>query len=116
MLQDVIQYWGEHPAVAGAVVLTIVLALVGLWYVISHHLQVIIITLLCSAGTGSGAVVLFRGISTGMRDLMFIGAFLIAIFPIIFVQAIRISSTDPTRETRDKSSMRVGWRKPAAKS
>ena len=95
-----------------ALALTVVLALVGLWYVISHHLQVILITLLCAAGTGSGAIVLFRGVSAGMRDLMLIGAFLIAVFPIIFVQAIRLSDAAVPKEKRERPPVRMSWRRP----
>jgi fucose permease len=62
---------------------------VGLWYVLSHHLQAILITLLSAAGTGSGMLVLYRGYNAEMRDLMAIGLFLVAIFPIIFWQAIK---------------------------
>jgi hypothetical protein len=65
------------------------LAAVGLWYVVSHHLQAILITLLTAGGIGSGLLVLYRGFRTETHDLMGIGLFLIVIFPIIFWQAIK---------------------------
>ena len=72
-----------------AIAITAVLAVVGLWYVVSHHLQAIMITLLTAAGIGSGLLVLYRGFRTDMKDLMGIGLFLVIVFPIIFWQAIR---------------------------
>lgn len=90
MLGDSIQYLSAHPAVMSAMGLTAVLAVVGLWYVLSHHLQAIVITLLSAAGVGSGMLVLYRGFRSEMNDLMVIGLFLIVIFPIIFWQAIKL--------------------------
>lgn len=91
MIQDVIQYFTAHPVQLGVLVLTILLAAVGLWYVLYHHLKLILVTLLCAAGGGSGLLVLYRGFTAGMRDLMGVGAFLVIIFPIIFIQALRLS-------------------------
>ena len=84
MLDQVIGYLGAHPAIMSAMCVTAVLAAVGLWYVVSHHLQAILITLLTAAGIGSGMLVLFRGFRTDTKDLMGIGLFLIVIFPVIF--------------------------------
>jgi hypothetical protein len=89
MLDQTILYLGVHPAVLSAMSLTAVLAGVGLWYVVHHHLQAILITLLTAAGIGSGMLVLYRGFRTDMKDLMGIGLFLVAIFPVIFWQAIK---------------------------
>jgi fucose permease len=69
--------------------LALVLASVGLWYVLAHHLQAIIITVLSALGGGSGLLVLYRGYHADMHDLIWIGLFLIVIFPIIFWQAIK---------------------------
>ena len=90
MFDDTIRYLGAHPAVMSAFGLTALLAVVGLWYVVSHHLQAIMITILTAAGIGSGLLVLYRGFSAEMKDLMGIGLFLIIIFPIIFWQAIKM--------------------------
>jgi fucose permease len=49
------------------------------------------ITLLCAAGFVSGILVLYRGYSADMRELVVIGAFLIIIFPVIYQQAIRVA-------------------------
>jgi hypothetical protein len=89
MLDQVIVYLGVHPAVLTAMGLTAALAGVGMWYVVHHHLQAILITLLTAAGIGSGLLVLFRGFRADMKDLMGIGLFLIVIFPVIFWQAIK---------------------------
>jgi hypothetical protein len=89
MLEESIRYFGAHPAVLTAMGLTAALAGVGLWYVLYHHLQAILITLLTAAGMGSGLLVLYRGFRAEMNDLMGIGLFLIVIFPIIFWQAIK---------------------------
>jgi hypothetical protein len=89
MLEEAVSYLSQHPAVLSAMGLTAGLAAIGLWYVLYHHLQAIIITLLSAAGIGSGMLVLYRGVSSEMRDLMGIGLFLIVIFPIIFWQAIK---------------------------
>jgi len=90
MLDQLIQYLSAHPGVMTAIVVTALLAVVGLWYVVSHHLQAIMITLLTAAGIGSGLLVLYRGFRTEMKDLMGIGLFLTIIFPIIFWQAIKM--------------------------
>lgn len=90
MLDELIQYLGAHPGVMSALCITAVLAAVGLWYVVSHHLQAIMITVLTAAGIGSGLLVLYRGFRTDMKDLMGIGLFLVVVFPIIFWQAIKM--------------------------
>jgi hypothetical protein len=90
MLDELIQYLGAHPGILTAIGITAVLAIVGLWYVVSHHLQAIMITLLTAAGIGSGLLVLYRGFRADMKDLVGIGLFLIIIFPIIFWQAINM--------------------------
>ena len=89
MLDEAMRYLGAHPAVLSAMGLTTVLAGVGLWYVLYHHLQAILITLLTAAGIGSGLLVMYRGFRAEMNDLMGIGLFLIVIFPVIFWQAIK---------------------------
>jgi hypothetical protein len=100
MLGELIQYLSAHPGVMAAIVVTALLAVVGLWYVVSHHLQAIMITLLTAAGIGSGLLVLYRGFRTDMRDLMGIGLFLVAVFPIIFWQAIKMMEpTEPVSKT-----------------
>jgi hypothetical protein len=98
MLDELMRYLGAHPAVLSAVGLTAGLAAIGLWYVLHHHLQAILITLLTAAGIGSGLLVLYRGFNADMRDLMGIGLFLIVIFPIIFWQAIK--QLEPMEEPR----------------
>jgi hypothetical protein len=90
MLDDAVRYLGSHPAVLSAIGLTAGLAVVGLWYVVYHHLQAILITLLTAAGIGSGMLVLYRGYRAEMNDMVVIGLFLIVIFPVIFWQAIKL--------------------------
>lgn len=100
MLSDVTTYLGAHPAQLATVCLTAVLAVVGLWYVLAHHLQAIIITILSALGEGSGLLVLYRGYHADMRDLVWIGLFLIVIFPIIFWQAIKqLEPMEPVMRT-----------------
>ena len=100
MLDQTILYLGAHPAVLTAMGLTAALAGVGLWYVVHHHLQAILITLLTAAGIGSGLLVLYRGFRADMPDLMGIGLFLVVIFPIIFWQAIKMMEpTEPVSKT-----------------
>jgi len=90
MFDDIVSYFGAHPAQLTAIGLAAALAVVGLWYVLAHHLEAIIITVLSAAGVGSGIMVLYRGYHAEMRDLVWIGLFLIVIFPIIFWQAIKM--------------------------
>jgi len=90
MLDELIRYLSVHPGVMTAIGITAVLAVVGLWYVVSHHLQAIMITLLTAGGIGSGLLVLYRGFRADMKDLMGIGLFLVVVFPIIFWQAIQM--------------------------
>jgi hypothetical protein len=89
--EQLVAYIAEHPIVLTTFVLFIVLAVIGAWYVLSHHLHVLIITLLCSAGFASGVLVLYRGLTLELQDLQVVGAFLIAIFPIVYQQAIRVA-------------------------
>ena len=98
MVDQTVAYFSVHPAQLSAVGLTAVLAAVGLWYVLAHHLQAILITILSALGTGSGILVFYRGFNAEMRDLMWIGLFLVAVFPIIFWQAIK--QLEPVPEPR----------------
>lgn len=91
MYQDLIVYLGDHPAVLGGIGVFLLLAAIGAWYVISHHLHVLLVTMLCLAGFASGALVLYRGYQSGMRDLMAVGVFLLVIFPIIYQQLIKVA-------------------------
>lgn len=91
MLQDLIQYFVEHPVVLAVMGVFGVLAAIGAWYVLRHHLHVVLITLLCAAGFASGLLVLWRGYQSEMRDLMAVGMFLVVIFPAIYHQAIRVA-------------------------
>ena len=112
MLDQVILYLGVHPAVLTAMGLTATLAGVGLWYVVHHHLQAILITLLTAAGIGSGMLVLYRGFRTDMKDLMGIGLFLIAIFPVIFWQAIKqLEPAEPAVRTGRPRAPSTGARR-----
>ncbi len=98
MLEEAIRYLSAHPAVLSAMGLTAGLAGIGLWYVLYHHLQAIIITVLSALGEGSGLLVLYRGYHADMHDLIWIGLFLIVIFPVIFWQAIK--QLEPMPEPR----------------
>jgi hypothetical protein len=112
MLDELIQYLSAHPGVLTAMGITAVLAVVGLWYVVSHHLQAIMITVLTAAGIGSGLLVLYRGFRTDMKDLMGIGLFLIVIFPIIFWQALKqIEPTAPEERRRRPTPSRAFFKK-----
>lgn len=91
MLQELAQYVVDHPVILAAAGVFVALAVIGGWYVFSHHLHVIMVTLFCSAGFASGILVFYRGYQLDLRDLMAIGAFLIVIFPLIYQQAIRIA-------------------------
>jgi hypothetical protein len=115
MLDELIQYLGAHPGVMTAIAVTALLAVVGLWYVVSHHLQAIMITLLTAAGIGSGFLVLYRGFSAEMKDLMGIGLFLVVIFPIIFWQAIKLiePSTPEERAGRRPTPSRAFFKRKA---
>jgi hypothetical protein len=91
MYQDLTQNLLDHPAVLGSVGAFVLLAAIGAWYVLSHHLHALLITLLCAAGFVSGILVLYRGYSADMRDLMVVGSFLIVIFPLVYHQAINVA-------------------------
>lgn len=112
MLNELMHYLAAHPGVLTAIGITALLAVVGLWYVISHHLQAIMITLLTAAGIGSGLLVLYRGFRADMKDLMGIGLFLIAVFPIIFWQAIKfIEQPAPAPKTARPTPSRAFFKK-----
>jgi hypothetical protein len=91
MVQELSQYLVEHPVVLASLGVFAVLAVVGGWYVVFHHLHAVLITLLCAAGFVSGIIVLYRGYQSDLRDLMVVGAFLIVIFPVLYQQAIRVA-------------------------
>ncbi len=88
-IQAVIAYLAAHPMLLTAIGVFVLLAAVGAWYVLAHHLGVLLVTLLCAAGFASGVLVLYRGYQADMRDLMAVGGFLILLFPIIYQQAIK---------------------------
>jgi len=62
MFHDVISYLAIHPVVFGVLLLFLVLAGVGGWYVIANYIQVLLVTMLCAAGFASGVLVLVRGV------------------------------------------------------
>jgi len=89
MVQDVIQYLSTHPGVLAALGVFLVLAIIGGWYVVHHHLKLILVTLLCAAGFAVGGLVLYRGATAEMRDLVWAGLFLVVIFPMVYFQALK---------------------------
>lgn len=91
MIQDVVHYLSIHPGVLSALLLFVFLALVGGWYVLYNYYKVILVTLLSAGGFASGGLVLYRGAQGNLRDLIAVGLFLLIVFPIIFVQALRTS-------------------------
>ncbi len=84
-----LQYMQAHPVVSAVLGGVVALALIGLWYVVSHHLKVIVTAVICVAGTLAGLVVIWRGVGNDQMDLIGIGVFLIVIFPIIATQQLR---------------------------
>lgn len=96
MAQEIVNYLAAHPRFfMGLGAFIVLLAAFGLWYVITHYLQIILITLLCAGGFGSAIVVLYRGIMLNHQDLVGIGVFLLLVFPVIFWQAIKLSYAEP---------------------
>ncbi len=91
MFAELSQYLVEHPFILGAIAAFCLLAAIGAWYVVAHHIHAVLITMLCAAGFVSGIIVLYRGYQLEKRDLMVVGAFLIVIFPLVYHQAIRIA-------------------------
>lgn len=91
LLQEIAQYLIAHPVLLGCIGVFMLLAFVGGWYVLSHHLGNLLTTMLCAAGFASGVLVLYRGYTEGMRDLMAVGAFLMVIFPIIYQQGLKVA-------------------------
>ncbi|MDX2307357.1 MAG: hypothetical protein NW216_03880 [Hyphomicrobium sp.] len=91
VFQAVVTYLADHPGQLTALALFVLLAFIGAWYVLSHHLGSLLITLLCAAGFASGALVIYRGWQENLNDLMGVGAFLIVIFPLIYQQAIKVA-------------------------
>lgn len=89
MVESIIEYLSLHPIAASMVVVAaMLLAFIGLWYIVHHHLQVIVITLLCTAGVLSGGFVLYRGATNDLKDLILIGLFLLVVFPVIFYREV----------------------------
>lgn len=91
MIQELTQYLGDHPIILTSLGIFTLLALIGGWYVVSHHLHAVLVTLLCAAGFVSGILVLYRGFQNDLQDLQIIGAFLIVIFPMVYHQAIHLA-------------------------
>ena len=96
MAQDIIQYFTAHPGLLAALACVALLAIIGLWYVVAFHLKEIVFAAMCFAGLASGVIVFYRGFTAPMRDLMGIGAFLMVLFPVIFLQALRRSRVTQT--------------------
>jgi hypothetical protein len=91
MLQELTQYLVDHPIILTSLGIFALLAIIGGWYVVSHHLHAVLVTLLCAAGFVSGILVLYRGFQNDLQDLQIIGAFLIIIFPLVYHQAIHLA-------------------------
>ncbi len=101
MAQSIFDYLAAHPKFFMALgAFIVLLAAFGLWYVITHYLQIILITFLCAGGVGSAIVVIYQGVTHELRDLVGIGVFLILVFPVIFWQAIRLSYAEPPPEPK----------------
>lgn len=113
LYQDLLVYLGDHPVVLAGLGVFLLLAIIGAWYVVSHHLHVLLVTLLCLAGSASGALVLYRGYETGMRDLIVTGIFLLIIFPIIFRQAVKVAQIAFGHVDRGAAAMSKGMAKRA---
>ena len=93
MAQEILKYLGSHPGQLTALVIFLVLALIGAWYVWHNHLKILFITILCAAGVASGALVLYRGVQGGMKDLVAIGIFLLIVFPLMFLQSLKLTKS-----------------------
>jgi uncharacterized protein YneF (UPF0154 family) len=91
MLQELTQFLIDHPIVMVSFGIFLLLAVIGGWYVISHHLHSVLITLLCAAGFVSGILVTYRGVQNDLDDLKIIGVFLIVIFPLVYHQVIHMA-------------------------
>mgnify|MGYP001477604396 CR=1 FL=1 len=113
LYQDLLVYLGDHPAVLAGLGLFLVLAIVGGWYVITHHLHVLLVSTLCLAGFGAGALVLYRGYGLAMRDLMVVGAFLMIIFPLIGQQLLKVAKIAYGNRAQDAAIMSKGMAKRA---
>jgi drug/metabolite transporter (DMT)-like permease len=91
MFQELTQYLVDHPIILTSLGIFVLLAVIGGWYVVSHHLHAVLVTLLCAAGFVSGILVFYRGFQNDLEDLQIIGAFLIVIFPLVYHQAIHLA-------------------------
>jgi hypothetical protein len=91
MIEELTQYLADHPIILTSLGIFVLLAVIGGWYVVSHHLHAVLVTLLCAAGFVSGILVLYRGFQNDLEDLQIIGAFLIVIFPLVYHQAIHLA-------------------------
>jgi hypothetical protein len=94
-----LQYMQAHPLISALLGAMAALALIGLWYVVSHHARTVIMSLICIAGTASGMVVVWRGVGSDHMDLIGIGVFLLVIFPIFLLQTLRGGKSSPPRPT-----------------
>lgn len=94
-----LQYMQAHPVISALLGGVVALALVGLWYVVSHHARTVVMTLICLAGIASGIVVVWRGVGNDLIDLIGIGVFLLVIFPIFLMQTLRSGKAGPARPT-----------------
>ncbi len=99
--------------VLGGIGLFAILAIVGAWYVVSHHLHVLLVSTLCIAGLASGLLVLYRGYQIGMRDLILVGLFLLVIFPVIYMQLIKVAKIAYGDKSKDAAVMSKGMAKRA---
>ncbi len=113
LFHDLTAYLAEHPMVLGGIGLFAILAIVGAWYVVSHHLHVLLVSTLCIAGLASGLLVLYRGYQLGMRDLILVGLFLLVIFPVIYLQLIKVAKIAYGDKTANAAMMSKGMAKRA---
>lgn len=91
LYQHSVQYVIDHPIVLAFIVLILALASVGAWYVIAHHLEPLIITLLCVTGFGASFYIFYRGMLSDMNDIAGVGGFLMLMFLVIYVMAFRVA-------------------------
>ena len=86
MTFDIAEIVGQHPRITMLAVLTLLLAGVGTWYVIQHHLKLILVTVLCGFGFFAGGLVIYRGSQDPV--LVGVGLFLLVTFPLIWMRSI----------------------------
>jgi hypothetical protein len=101
----------DNPAMLAALVVIGLLAIVGVYFLVTSYGRAIAVAILALLGTAAGGDVLYHGVQYNFPRLSVIGLFLLCVFPLIFRYAMVLAKRPPVPQ----SPTAAGQTSPAAR-